>query len=270
HPGVGQACDAEAARGAYRSFGTLPAEHTKPAIEDPRFGPLLDRHTEDAIGATLQTRGYQLRSSGDVDFLVAYRNDVQVEARIDAHPVSVGVGYGTVFSGVGIGTGWSGPSRATARKVRKGRLVIDVLEPTTRRLVWRGWTEDTLSPNGDPRKDIFAAVDRVLEQFPEAAPRCGAPGAPTRAARQARPTWPRPSSARWTGATTPTSTPRTPRRAGARGTRGRRTASSCWATPRCRRCCTIDAGASRGPTRCGWRGSPPGRSGSGSTRSCRH
>ena len=170
-PRVGHDVDPQAALGAYRSFGILPAEHTKPAIEDPRFGPLLDRHTEDAIGATLQTRGYQLRSSGDVDFLVAYRNDVQVEARIDAHPVSVGVGYGTVFSGVGIGTGWTGPSRATARKVAKGRLVIDVLEPTTRRLVWRGWTEDTLSQGGDPRRDIFAAVDRVLEQFPQAAPR---------------------------------------------------------------------------------------------------
>ena len=170
-PRVGHDVDLEAAIGAYRSFGILAAERAEPPPEDPRLGPLLDRHTEDAIGWTLRTRGYELRPSGDVDFLVSYRNDVQEEAQIQSSPVSVGLGYGTVFSGVGIGTGWTGPSRATARKVAKGRLVIDVLEPSTRRLVWRGWTENTLSPSGDPRRDIFAAVDRVLEQFPQAAPR---------------------------------------------------------------------------------------------------
>ena len=173
HPTVGHDVDPEARIGAYRSFGILAAERAEKPPEDPRLGPLLDRHTEDAIGWTLRTRGYELRTDGGVDFLVSYRNDVQEEARIESQPLSVGLGYGTVFSGsgVGIGIGWSGPARATARKVAKGRLVIDVLEPSTRRLVWRGWTEDTLSPSGDPRRDIFAAVDRVLAQFPQAAPR---------------------------------------------------------------------------------------------------
>jgi hypothetical protein len=170
-PRVGHDVDPEAAIGAYRSFGILAAERAGPPPEDPRLGPLLDRHTEEAIDWTLRTRGYEPRSSGDVDFLVSYRNDVQEEAQIESHPVSVGLGYGTVFSGVGVGTGWAGPTHATARKVAKGRLVIDVLEPSTHRLVWRGWTENTLSPSGDPRRDIFAAVDRVLEQFPQAAPR---------------------------------------------------------------------------------------------------
>ena len=170
-PRVGHDVDPAVALGTYRSFGILPAERAERESEDPRLGPLLDRHTEEAIGFSLRTRGYDQRSTGDVDFLVTYRNDVQHEAKIVAHPMSVGVGYGTVFNGVGIGTGWSGPTRATAQKVRKGRLVIDVLEPSTHRLVWRGWTEDTLSPDGDPRRDIFAAVDRVLEQFPEASPR---------------------------------------------------------------------------------------------------
>jgi hypothetical protein len=168
---VGHDADPQASLVSYRSFGILPSARVEREPADPRLGPLLDRHTEDAIGWTLRTHGYELRPDGDVDFLVTYRNDVQEEARIDSQPVSVGIGTGMVLSGVGIGTGWSGPSRATARKVAKGRLVIDVLDPTTRRLVWRGWTEDTLSPAGDPRRDIFAAVDRVLELFPQAAPR---------------------------------------------------------------------------------------------------
>jgi hypothetical protein len=49
--------------------------------------------------------------------------------------------------------------------------VIDVLEASTRRVVWRGWAKDTLSPTGDPRAEIFAAVSRILEQFPAASPR---------------------------------------------------------------------------------------------------
>jgi hypothetical protein len=168
---VGHDVDPQAAIGSYRSFEILAAEQSEVPSEDPRLGPLLDRHTEDAIGSTLRARGYEQRSGGEVDFVVAYHNDVQEEARIDSHPVSVGLGYGGVISGVGVGTQWSGPTRTTARKITKGRLVIEVLEPTTRRLVWRGWTEDTLSPYGDLRRDITAAVGRVLEKFPQADPR---------------------------------------------------------------------------------------------------
>jgi hypothetical protein len=171
-PGVGYDVDPEAPLGTYHTFGILEAAAREEVPEDPRFGPLLDRHTEEAIDRVLRTRGYALRTDGPVDFLVAYSHEVWKEQRHESSPFSLGVGYGTyVGSGVHLGTGLSGPSHATTRTLAKGTLTIDVLEPTTRRVVWRGWAKDTLSASGDPREEIFAAVGRILAQFPQATPR---------------------------------------------------------------------------------------------------
>jgi len=156
----------------YRTFGILEAKAQTGVPEDPRFGPLLDRHTEDAIDAALRERGYVLRTSGDVDFLVSYANEIRQEHRHRSSPIRVGVGYGThLGSGVGLGSGWYGPTDVTSRSIVKGTLVIDVLEASSKRVVWRGWAKDTLSPHGDPRAEIFAAVGEILAQFPPAAPR---------------------------------------------------------------------------------------------------
>ena len=168
-PQVGYDVDPGAPLGAYETFGILEAKPREEVPEDPRMGPLLDRHTEDAIDLAFRQRGYQLRTDGPVDFLVSYSNEIRYEQRTVGSPIRLGVGYGTwVGSGVGIGTGWSGPSHATTRTLAKGTLVIDVLDPETRRVVWRGWAKDTLTASGDPREEIFAAVGRILEQFPQA------------------------------------------------------------------------------------------------------
>jgi hypothetical protein len=169
---VGHDAHPDAPLALYRSFGILEAKTREEVPEDPRFGPLLDRHTEDAIDQALRTRGYELRRSGAVDFLVSYANEIRLEQRHESSPVSIGVGYGSyVGSGVGIGTGWYGPSDVRSRSVAKGTLVIDVLEAETKRVVWRGWAKDTLSRHGDPRAEIFAAVNEIFAQFPPAAPR---------------------------------------------------------------------------------------------------
>jgi len=63
----------------YHTFGILEAKPREEIPEDPRMGPLLDRHTEDAIDAALRLRGYQLRTGGPVDFLVAYSNEIRRE-----------------------------------------------------------------------------------------------------------------------------------------------------------------------------------------------
>jgi len=171
-PEVGFDVDPEAPIGVYQTFGILEPKTREEIPEDPRFGPLLDRHTEDAIDQALRLRGYQLRKSGPVDFLVAYSNEIRREQRTVGSPISIGVGYGGyVGSGIGIGTGWGSSSRATTRTLAKGTLVIDVLEPETRKVVWRGWAKDTLTAKGDPRGEVFEVVSRILEQFPQAAAR---------------------------------------------------------------------------------------------------
>lgn len=168
---VGHDADPDAPLATFHRFGILEAKPRAEVAEDPRFGPLLDRHTEAAIDQVMRTRGYALETTGDVDFLVSYAHEIRFEQRHQGSPVSVGLGYGTVVSGVGLGTGWYGPTHATTRAVAEGTLVIDVLDPSTRRVLWRGWAKDTLSRRGDPRAEVFAAVSEILAQFPAASPR---------------------------------------------------------------------------------------------------
>jgi hypothetical protein len=171
-PEVGHDVDPEAPIGVYQTFGILEAKSREEIPEDPRFGPLLDQHTEDAIDDALRRRGYQPRTTGPVDFLVRFSNEIRREQRTVGSPISIGVGYGGyVGSGIGLGTGWTGPRNATTRTLAKGTLVIDVLEPETRRVVWRGWAKDTLTASGDPRERVFDVVSRIFEQFPQAAAR---------------------------------------------------------------------------------------------------
>lgn len=172
-PKVGHDVYPDAPIPLYRSFRILEAT-AREAPEDPRFGPLLDRHTEDAIAAALRSRGYVLRSEseGEVDFLVSYANEVRYEREYRSSPITIGLGYGTYLgSGVGIGTSLVGPTDGTARNLVKGTLVIDVRAASSGRVVWRGWAEDTLSPGGDPRAEIFEAASRIFARFPAAAPR---------------------------------------------------------------------------------------------------
>jgi hypothetical protein len=55
------------------------------------------------------------------------------------------------------------------RQYERGTLLIDVLEPTERRLVWRGSTDARVTRRSDPaRRDqqIDEAVQSILGRFP--------------------------------------------------------------------------------------------------------
>ena len=75
-----------------------------------------------------------------------------------------------VFAGKGLtlssGYGWSGMEN---RRYEEGTLVIDMVDPISNRLLWRGTATKTLDANPTPEQqaaNIARAVRAVLEQFP--------------------------------------------------------------------------------------------------------
>jgi hypothetical protein len=130
---------------------------------DPRLdNALLDSRIRAAVQSELEAKGYALATSGTPDFQVAYH--VSVEGKLDVDTVYHG-GYGRAGHRRG---GW-GYGETRVRQYDEGTLLIDVLQPGSGALLWRGSGVATVREERTPEKRtkrINAAVKKILERFP--------------------------------------------------------------------------------------------------------
>ncbi len=124
-------------------FATLRTYAWMPIRSDQLTTFELERVTN-AVETGLQEKGFQ--RAANADFLLK------------------------VFAGKGLtlssGYGWSGMEH---RRYEEGTLVIDMVDPISNRLLWRGTATKTLDANPTPEQqaaNIARAVRAVLEQFP--------------------------------------------------------------------------------------------------------
>ncbi|RDV26624.1 DUF4136 domain-containing protein [Alteromonas aestuariivivens] len=137
---------------------------------------ILDKRIRENIDGALQARGYLSSDANDVDFLVNY--SVTSEPRVDVDTYNTysgfapGWGYGRygpgpfVYGGVGMGY-QNTETRVT--HYDQGSLVIDVIDPVSNKLVWRGTANGRLPKNMTPEEKSEAVknvVNNVLSNFP--------------------------------------------------------------------------------------------------------
>jgi len=149
----------------FRSLGTFSWVPEDPDAEvDPRAGNSLvsDRVTA-AIERTLQARGYQ-QVDLSADFLVGF--SISVRTGVESAPSSSArfhYGYYGRYGGIGYSTG------TELREFDEGELVVDFVDPTSNKLIWRGTAKTRLTSDQSPEKSkatIDEAVTRLLDQFP--------------------------------------------------------------------------------------------------------
>jgi hypothetical protein len=64
-------------------------------------------------------------------------------------------------------TGWDGMATSTVDITKVGTLVADMFDSNTKKLVWRGVAEDTLSSKPDKNdKKLEHAVEEMFDHFP--------------------------------------------------------------------------------------------------------
>ena len=102
------------------------------------------------------------------DFYVNYH--LSTEQRLDVRIMNTGYAGGPYGRGWG-GAGWGGVGWTETRvdQYEEGTLVIDFLDASDRRLVWRGTGTRRLSRDLQPErvtKRVNEAVDEILAQFP--------------------------------------------------------------------------------------------------------
>ena len=127
--------------------------------------PLLDGRIRAAVERTLAAKGFRKQSGGAVDFAVSYVFQIRTKIGSDRVRTGVGFGFGSSgsFGGVGVSTG-TGVSQYD-----EGLLVIDITEPGSGKLLWRGTGVRPMPRKSDPQEitaDIDETVEKVLAQFP--------------------------------------------------------------------------------------------------------
>lgn len=126
--------------------------------------PLSASRIKIDIANTLEEKGFT-QDKSKADFLVTFGY------RIDDKPkdsgLSIGLGTGTWGSsgGVSVGTSMGIPIGSSTAKVQT--IQIDIIEPLTNRLIWRGSDSFNFDAGGEQKAaDTQATVSKILSQFP--------------------------------------------------------------------------------------------------------
>ena len=128
---------------------------------DPRIdSTLLDARMRAAVDRVLAAKGYQKAApEATPDFLVGYHAVVRQKTSIQT--INTWYGYR-----VGARGGW--PETYT-HDYDEGTLLIDIIDPKTNQLLWRGTGTAVVDPTASPEKRerrINDAVDQILAKFP--------------------------------------------------------------------------------------------------------
>jgi uncharacterized protein DUF4136 len=115
-----------------------------------------------AVNSALAAKGWtQVDSRGDVSI-------VAIEMTRNQQTLN------TFYDGFGGGWGWRrfggggfGEATTTTETYKVGTLVVDLFESSTKKLLWRGTSSDTLSNNSDKNiKNLDKGVEKMFKQFP--------------------------------------------------------------------------------------------------------
>ena len=140
-----------------RTYGWRP--RTEFPTGDPRFyNPLIDSRVRAAADRVLMAKGYTKSVAPNPDFLVGYH--AVVRSRTDVATIDRWYGYRT--------GGFAQP-HLDVRSYEEGTLLIDVIEPGTMKLLWRGAATGVVREmaNAEERgQRADEAGAAILEKFP--------------------------------------------------------------------------------------------------------
>ena len=156
--------DPEANFGGLKTYDWMP----DPKTGDPRVdNALVVKRITTAIDAELAAKGYTHITSGDPDFYVGYH--AAVKDKLDVRTMNTYYGYAPGWGwNYGYGGGPYGTETYTY-EYEEGTLMIDVVEPENKKLIWRGSAQAELKRRQTPEQSeqgIREAVQKVLANFP--------------------------------------------------------------------------------------------------------
>jgi hypothetical protein len=126
---------------------------------------LIDARIRRAINTALTERRYDARPTASADCLVAYHYAVEKSPEPDNVRTGIGLGMGSggMFGSLGFGMG------SDRDDGEREVITIDVIDPHSGKLWWRGFVRQRVERTSDPNKAqarTNATVRVILSKFP--------------------------------------------------------------------------------------------------------
>jgi hypothetical protein len=141
------------------TFDWLPVTATFPPGHPLAPGGEVDRRVRAAVEKRLRAKGFVPAREGGADFLLHY--DAGLRDRLlgegDPEPFVHGGGVRVTFA-------WKEGEQA--RVYSEGSLVLEVIDPQSRKAVWVGWATEVARDPEMLRGKIDKTVRRILRRFP--------------------------------------------------------------------------------------------------------
>jgi hypothetical protein len=122
-----------------------------------------------AMTNEFQSRGYQEVSQDQADFLVTYHISSENKLDIDSYYTGYYASYGYYPCWNCYGPyGRVGYNDIRVRQYREGIFMLDVIDPDTKKLMWRGVAERRLSKGTPEERDLYVAetIAAIVAKFP--------------------------------------------------------------------------------------------------------
>ena len=130
----------------------------------------LDQLIRSEIDASLAAKGYTLGDPGAVDFLVNYVVSAKTRIDLKTYHTYSGNSPDLVFTREdGIQFGKLEASETDHYEYREGTFLIDVIDPATDKMMWRGIAEKRIDKELTEEQraaGVSKAVRRLLSEFP--------------------------------------------------------------------------------------------------------
>jgi hypothetical protein len=153
---------------AYRTFGWLEPEAVGTSANPTAFEPLLDRRVKDAVGSELVKKGL-MPDANDPDLLIAYDVAVAQDPNT-ANTTATASGYGYWYGYRYTYNTSDFPGYQPINTYSVGTMVIDLIDPSSNELVWRGSAEGEIDAAQTEEKKIRGSIARILAQYPPIQP----------------------------------------------------------------------------------------------------
>jgi hypothetical protein len=143
----------------YKTYAWVNLEHF---VEENKEGEKrYARYILDLANAELLEKGFKLDT---INPDAVFQFDTRIENRVSYNQsptVSVGVGFGGPGYYVGGAMPVSG-GQVTQNNYEEGILTIEMYEPKTGKLIWKGWAEEPLHFETDVEADLKKAVSHIF------------------------------------------------------------------------------------------------------------
>ena len=139
-------------------------DHNTAAFVGQQGTTLGEQRITDALVRELNARG--LRPARDVkaDIIVTFHVVSQDKTRVTTYNNH----YGYTGYRRGYAYGWGGPTNVDVRQYTEGTLIVDLVEPRQKRVVWRGGTSTVVRDRTTAEREelINSHVAAIMAQLP--------------------------------------------------------------------------------------------------------